>query len=61
MKRKNFKKFYSALKLKQKEKEKKMIYFEITDIATINYFASIFLNLTIVVAPLFGALALTRH
>ncbi len=38
-----------------------MIYFQITDMATINYFASIFLNLTIVLAPLFGALALTRH
>jgi hypothetical protein len=38
-----------------------MIYFAITDLPTINYFASIFLNLTIVLAPLFGALALTRH
>jgi len=38
-----------------------MIYFEITDITTINYFASIFLNFTIVMAPLFGALALTRN
>jgi len=38
-----------------------MIYFEITDLATINYFASIFLNFTIVLAPLFGALAFTRH
>ncbi len=38
-----------------------MIFFEITDFATINYFASIFLNLTIVIAPLFGSLALTRY
>jgi len=38
-----------------------MIYLQITDMATINYFASIFLNLTIVIAPLFGALALTRY
>ena len=38
-----------------------MIYFEITDMATINYFASIFLNFTILLAPLFGALSLTRH
>ena len=38
-----------------------MIYFAITDLDTINYFFSIFLNLTILIAPLFGALALTRH
>ncbi len=38
-----------------------MMYFEITDLDTLNYFASIFLNLTIVLAPLFGALALTRY
>jgi len=38
-----------------------MTYFEITDINTINYFASIFLNLTILLAPLFGALSLTRY
>jgi len=38
-----------------------MIYFQITDSATINYFASIFLNLTIILAPLFGAISLTRH
>ena len=38
-----------------------MIYLEITDMATINYFASIFINLTAVIAPLFGALALTRY
>jgi hypothetical protein len=38
-----------------------MIYFAITDFSTINYFASIGLNLMIVVAPLFGALSLTRH
>jgi len=38
-----------------------MILFDITDFSTINYFASIGLNLMILVAPLFGALALTRH
>lgn len=38
-----------------------MILIEVTDIAVINYFASIFINLTAVIAPLFGALALTRH
>lgn len=38
-----------------------MILLEITDIQTINYFASILINLTIVIAPLFGAIALTRH
>jgi len=38
-----------------------MMYFAVTDFDTINYFASIFLNLTIVLAPLFGALALTRY
>jgi len=38
-----------------------MIMIEITDIVIINYFASIFINLTAVIAPLFGALALLRH
>jgi hypothetical protein len=38
-----------------------MIYIELTDMIIINYFASIFINLTAVIAPLFGALALTRH
>lgn len=38
-----------------------MILLEITDINVINYFASILINITIVFAPLFGALALTRH
>jgi len=38
-----------------------MILIEITDFALINYFASILINLTAVIAPLFGALALMRH
>ena len=38
-----------------------MILIEMTDIALINYFASIMINITAVIAPLFGALALTRH
>lgn len=38
-----------------------MIYFAVTNFETINYFASIGLNLMIVIAPLLGALALTRH
>lgn len=38
-----------------------MILIEITDIVMINYFASIFINLTVVVAPLFAALSLLRH
>lgn len=38
-----------------------MILIEMTDIVIINYFASIFINLTAVIAPLFGALALVRH
>lgn len=38
-----------------------MILIEITDIVMINYFASIFINLTVVIAPLFGALSLLRH
>lgn len=38
-----------------------MILIEVTDIQIINYFASIFINLTAVIAPLFGALALMRH
>jgi hypothetical protein len=38
-----------------------MIYIEITDVIALNYFASILINLTLVIAPLFGALALTRH
>jgi hypothetical protein len=38
-----------------------MILIEFTDFAVINYFGSILINLTAVIAPLFGALALTRH
>jgi len=38
-----------------------MILIEITDFALINYFASIFINLTALIAPLFGALSLLRH
>lgn len=38
-----------------------MILFDITDFAVFNYFASIFINLAVVFAPLFGALSLTRH
>lgn len=38
-----------------------MILIEITDIEVLNYFASILINLTAVIAPLFGALALLRH
>lgn len=38
-----------------------MILIEITDISMINYFASILINLTAVIAPLFGAIALLRH
>ncbi len=38
-----------------------MILIEMTDINLINYFASILINVTAVIAPLFGALALTRH
>jgi hypothetical protein len=38
-----------------------MILIEITDIHVLNYFASIMINLTAVIAPLFGALALLRH
>lgn len=38
-----------------------MILIEITDMAIINYFASILINLTAIIAPLFGALALTRY
>ena len=38
-----------------------MILVEITDIEVLNYFASIMINLTAVIAPLFGALALLRH
>lgn len=38
-----------------------MILIELTDINLINYFASILINITAVIAPLFGALALTRH
>jgi hypothetical protein len=38
-----------------------MIYIEITDVIALNYFASILINLTLVIAPLFGALSLTRH
>jgi len=38
-----------------------MILIEITDINVINYFASILINMTALIAPLFSALALTRH
>ena len=38
-----------------------MILIEMTDFTIINYFASIMINITAVIAPLFGALALTRH
>jgi len=38
-----------------------MIYLEITDLPTLNFFASIFFNLTFFLAPLFGAFALTRY
>jgi hypothetical protein len=38
-----------------------MILIEITDSALINHFASIFINLTAVTSPLFGALALTKN
>jgi len=38
-----------------------MIFIEITDIPVINYFASVLINLTAYIAPLFGALAFTRH
>lgn len=38
-----------------------MTLIEITDMTVINYFATIMINLTIVIAPLFGALALLRH
>lgn len=38
-----------------------MILIEITDLLMINYFASILINLTAIIAPLFGAIALTRH
>ena len=38
-----------------------MILIEITDMNLINYFASILINITALIAPLFGALALTRH
>lgn len=38
-----------------------MILIEFTDMQVINYFGSIFINLTAVLAPLFGAISLTRH
>jgi hypothetical protein len=38
-----------------------MILIEMTDINVINYFASILINITALIAPLFGAIALTRH
>jgi len=38
-----------------------MILIEITDMDLINYMFSIFVNITAVIAPLFGALALARH
>jgi hypothetical protein len=38
-----------------------MVLIEFTDMAVINYFGSILINLSVIIAPLFGALALTRH
>ena len=38
-----------------------MIYFEVTDMPTINYFMSIMLNMSVFLASIFGALALVRH
>ena len=38
-----------------------MILIEFTDISVINYFGSILINLATIIAPLFGALSLTRH
>jgi hypothetical protein len=38
-----------------------MILLELTDSNLINYFASILINITALIAPLFGVLALTRH
>lgn len=38
-----------------------MTIIEITDMQVINYFATILINMTILIAPLFGALALFRH
>jgi hypothetical protein len=38
-----------------------MIFIEITDVDLINYTFSILVNITAIIAPLFGALALTRH
>lgn len=38
-----------------------MILLEITNFEVINYFASILINLTVVIAPLFGAISLLRH
>jgi hypothetical protein len=38
-----------------------MILIEMTDMAVINYFASILINITAVIAPLFGAIAFTRY
>jgi hypothetical protein len=38
-----------------------MILIEFTDIAVINYFGSILINMAGYLAPLFGAIALTRH
>ena len=37
-----------------------MIYIELTDMEVINYFASILINMGALMAPLFGALSLTR-
>ena len=38
-----------------------MILIQLTDIAILNFMASILINLTAIIAPLFGAMALTRH
>jgi len=38
-----------------------MILIELTDMNLINWFASILINLAAIIAPLFGALAMTRH
>lgn len=38
-----------------------MTLIEITDMQIINYFATILIYLTAVIAPLFGALSLLRH
>lgn len=38
-----------------------MVLIELTDFQIINYFASIYINIAFVIAPILGALALTRH